>query len=190
MKDSKKPNQTQLSRRGFLRGQFFKADASSQETTEKKVQTSTIRTSDIPLLRPPHALDEAHFLSECDACGACINACPHQALRASTAAQTPHFVMEEVPCHLCEDMPCVNACPTNALGLQQELHIGRAFLKVMNCLASLETFCTVCLERCPIEGAIILERGKPKIMANQCVGCGQCVYRCPAPSPALIVLPQ
>ena len=48
------------------------------------------------------------------------------------------------------------------------------------CLAT-TTFCSVCVERCPIEGAIVVTDGRPQVVANRCDGCGNCIAACPAP---------
>lgn len=47
------------------------------------------------------------------------------------------------------------------------------------------SFCSVCAERCPVEGAIVIELGRPRIVETACDGCGQCLKVCPAPRPAL-----
>ncbi len=52
------------------------------------------------------------------------------------------------------------------------------------CLAY-SSFCSVCVERCPVEGAIVVELGRPRIVETTCDGCGRCVQVCPAPRPAL-----
>lgn len=48
------------------------------------------------------------------------------------------------------------------------------------CLAT-TSFCSVCVERCPVEGAIVVELGRPRVDAARCDGCGRCIAACPAP---------
>jgi Na+-translocating ferredoxin:NAD+ oxidoreductase RNF subunit RnfB len=48
--------------------------------------------------------------------------------------------------------------------------------------------CRVCVEHCPIPGAIAVERGRPTVQASLCDGCGRCVVPCPAPRPAILLL--
>jgi len=43
------------------------------------------------------------------------------------------------------------------------------------------TSCAVCEERCPLEGAVIRDGGRPRIDPEVCDGCGLCVPGCPAP---------
>jgi Pyruvate/2-oxoacid:ferredoxin oxidoreductase delta subunit len=49
------------------------------------------------------------------------------------------------------------------------------------CLAWQGSFCSTCSERCPVEGAIAVELGRPRVVESQCNGCGLCVQVCPAP---------
>ena len=48
------------------------------------------------------------------------------------------------------------------------------------CLAT-TSFCSVCVERCPVAGAIVVELGRPRVDVAHCDGCGHCVAACPAP---------
>ena len=72
------------------------------------------------LLRPPGALSELAFLTACTRCDKCIAACPQGSLaRAQTSAGlamgTPQLVPREMPCFLCESLPCVDVCTEKAL---------------------------------------------------------------------------
>lgn len=58
------------------------------------------------------------------------------------------------------------------------------------CLAWQGSFCSTCSERCPVEGAISVELGRPRVEASRCNGCGLCVQVCPAPLNALEFLPS
>ncbi|MFE8596886.1 4Fe-4S binding protein [Archangium violaceum] len=57
------------------------------------------------------------------------------------------------------------------------------------CLAWQGSFCGTCSERCPVEGAIVIESGRPSVVEARCNGCGLCVRACPAPLNALELLP-
>lgn len=57
------------------------------------------------------------------------------------------------------------------------------------CLAWQGSFCTTCVERCPVEGAILVEAGRPRVVAERCDGCGTCVRVCPAPINAFELRP-
>lgn len=67
-------------------------------------------------LRPPAALDETEFLSACVRCGLCVEACPYDTLKLArlfdpVTTGTPYFKARAVPCEMCDDIPCVVACP-------------------------------------------------------------------------------
>ena len=70
-------------------------------------------------LRPPGALAEHDFLGACVRCGLCVRDCPYDTLKLGrlgegVASGTPYFEARQVPCEMCEDIPCVKACPTGA----------------------------------------------------------------------------
>lgn len=56
------------------------------------------------------------------------------------------------------------------------------------CLAWQGSFCSVCLERCPIPGAIATEMGKPRVVPDLCTGCKVCHDVCPAPKNAVFLV--
>lgn len=58
------------------------------------------------------------------------------------------------------------------------------------CLAYQKSFCSTCIERCPIEGAIILRDNLPMVNANLCDGCGICHQLCPASRNAILMMPK
>lgn len=57
------------------------------------------------------------------------------------------------------------------------------------CLAY-RSICSVCVERCPVPGAIVTERGIPRVEATACTGCGVCAQVCPAPRNAILQVPR
>ncbi|MGK3993035.1 4Fe-4S dicluster domain-containing protein [Sorangium sp. So ce1024] len=57
------------------------------------------------------------------------------------------------------------------------------------CIAR-ESFCSACVERCPAEGALVMELGRPKVDEERCTGCGRCVEVCPAPERGFTVVPR
>jgi Pyruvate/2-oxoacid:ferredoxin oxidoreductase delta subunit len=57
------------------------------------------------------------------------------------------------------------------------------------CLAA-TTSCSVCVERCPVPGAIAVADHRPRVVAARCTGCGICIQRCPAPVLAFELEPR
>ncbi|MEQ8350208.1 MAG: 4Fe-4S binding protein [Leptospiraceae bacterium] len=139
------------------------------------------------LPRPPGALpDPAEFNKACTACGDCIVACPYGAIFTIPDVYGPVLDPNHLACHLCEDYPCIEACPDSALLPLEEGSLpgfGLAELHQDACLNEHrkkgQKKCKECYEQCPVENAIIYDtRGLPDIQ-EQCTGCGLCVEHCP-----------
>lgn len=168
-------------------------------------------------IRPPAALSEKEFLKTCIKCGLCVNDCPYDTLSLAQigdgkATGTPYFTPRETPCYMCEDIPCVKACPTDALDeklvtTNNELDInksqmGVAILDEKNCVAFWGIRCDVCYRACPLLGKAIdlkYERNdrtgkhaffKPVVDSDHCTGCGLCENACITKKPSIIVLPR
>ncbi|QGX96988.1 ferredoxin-type protein NapG [Roseovarius faecimaris] len=164
-------------------------------------------------LRPPGALPEEDFLAACIRCGLCVRDCPYDTLvlaelgEDGPATGTPYFTARDVPCEMCDDIPCVAACPTGALDPAldniDDAKMGIAVLVDQeNCLNVLGLRCDVCYRVCPvIDEAITLELSHnersghhaiflPVVHADRCTGCGMCEKSCVLPEAAIKVLPQ
>ncbi|MFT3954664.1 MAG: ferredoxin-type protein NapG [Piscinibacter sp.] len=167
-------------------------------------------------LRPPGALPEDLFLGACVRCGLCVRDCPPQNLKLSTwgdglardvAIGTPYFEARQIPCEMCEQIPCVKACPTGALDPAltdiEQARMGVAVLiDQENCLNFLGLRCDVCYRVCPvIDKAITLEKVSnprsdrhamllPTVHAQACTGCGKCEKSCVLEQAAIKVLPM
>lgn len=59
-----------------------------------------------------------------------------------------------------------------------------------HCLAYQGTSCTTCVEHCPIDGALLLEKGLPRVVPAICTGCRLCQEACPAPQEAIRIVPR
>jgi len=163
-------------------------------------------------LRPPGALAEDQFAAACVRCGLCVRDCPFDILKLATpeepvATGTPYFTARNIPCEMCEDIPCVVACPTGALNHDlKNIDDARMGLAVLidqeNCLNFQGLRCDVCFRICPaIDKAITLEMQHnvrsgmhamfiPTVHADACTGCGKCEKACVLEKAAIKVLPQ
>ena len=162
-------------------------------------------------IRPPGALPEDDFLAACVRCGLCVRDCPYKTLKLAelgdnVATGTPYFEARDIPCEMCEDIPCVVACPTGALD-RSLTDIGKAKMGLAvlidqeNCLNFLGLRCDVCYRVCPvIDKAITLERMHnprsdrhamllPTVHSEYCTGCGKCEKSCVLEEAAIKVLP-
>ena len=162
-------------------------------------------------LRPPGALPEKDFLAACVRCGLCVRDCPYDTLKLADwadgpAVGTPFFQARNIPCEMCDTIPCVKACPTGAL--QHALtDIAKAKMGVAvitsreTCLNLQGLRCDVCYRVCPvIDKAITLEVShnarttkhaifEPVVHAEHCTGCGKCEKSCVLTESAIKVLP-
>src|SRR5690606_23198278 len=143
-----------VSRRDLLLGRLFGGDAPAKASA-----TSARYAKAFPVLRPPGAVEEEAFLSGCTKCEACIEACPHQAIvqapiRFRRAGGTPMIDPVQQPCWMCADYPCIAACEPGVLRFDLPQRMGEARIDTITCLAHQGSFCTVCSEQCPVEGAI------------------------------------
>ena len=162
-------------------------------------------------VRPPGALPEERFLGACLRCGQCVRSCPYDVLRLARLGDeiptgTPYFIARENPCRMCEDIPCMKACPSGALSKSlPTIYESRMGLAVLldheNCLNHLGLRCDVCYRVCPlIDEAITLDllvnrrSGVhtlfiPVVHSKHCTGCGMCEHSCVLENAAIKVLP-
>jgi len=184
------------------------------------------------VLRPPGAIKEDDFLTACIKCGLCAEACQNRdtnidrvtglakegTLKMAKGGDhkligTPYFIPTDVPCYMCEDIPCVPVCPSGALNQasvsneSDELDINKARMGLAvvhkeSCIAFWGIQCDACYRACPLLGeAITIEMhrnertGKhtfmlPIVNDNACTGCGLCEIACVTEKPAIFVLPN
>jgi Na+-translocating ferredoxin:NAD+ oxidoreductase RNF subunit RnfB len=73
----------------------------------------------------------------------------------------------------------------------QEHDVPRvALVHAQACLGSALQVCTSCVERCGARRALRMQGLTPVVDADCCTGCGECVEVCPAPVPALRLVPK
>jgi ferredoxin-type protein NapG len=201
------------SRRRFLRDAVRTAVGVGAATSILALQSEQSKASGgsgVPV-RPPGALGEDEFLSACLRCGLCVQACPYDTLKLATmlspvATGTPYFTARQIPCEMCEDIPCVVACPSGALDPQltdiTEARMGTAVLiDHETCLNWQGLRCDVCYRICPlIDEAITLEpvhnqrtgvhaKFIPTVHSDTCTGCGKCEEACVLEESAIKVVP-
>jgi len=148
-------------------------------------------------IRPPGALRiDAEFLSACERCHKCAEACPFDVIQqlspaAGAAEGTPFLMPESQPCHWCPGMDCIHACPSGALlfGENEKVSpIARAVIHLDLCLVSQGVLCDTCAVRCPTDIKAIRMRGRfPVLDGDRCTGCGLCAYHCEAESAAISI---
>ena len=169
------------------------------------------------ILRPPAAIDEKDFVARCIKCGLCVENCPYDTLMLAKPGShkpigTPYFIPRDIPCYMCDDIPCVPVCPSGALdeklvtNKDNELDVnksrmGLAVVDMESCIAFWGIQCDACHRACPVmDEAITLEykrnerTGKhafliPVVHSDACTGCGKCERACVTEKPAIFILP-
>ncbi len=130
--------------------------------------------SDPLILHPSGALPEDEFIKKCIKC---VEGCPYDVLYLAKPGDnkplgTPYFIPRINPCRMCENIPCVPPCPTEALDIKtvssikdgkEVLDINKARMGVAvvdheNCIAFWGIQCDTCYRACPLlDKAITLE---------------------------------
>ncbi len=167
-------------------------------------------------IRPPAALSEKEFLSKCLRCGLCAEACPFDTLKLASfcdsgiANGTPFFIPREIPCYMCEDIPCVVACPSDALdkslvSKDDKLNIksakmGVAVIDAERCIAYAGIQCDACVRNCPVmDKALRIDYRHnnrtekhallvPVVDSDHCTGCGKCEFACVTKKAAISIV--
>lgn len=205
------PDKTSASRRRFLTRLAGSISGVALLGTGLVIYSQQARSLPATALRPPGALDENDFLGACVRCGLCVRDCPYDTLKLAQLGDdvitgTPYFNARDIPCEMCDDIPCVKACPTGALDKElTNIDDSRMGLAVLidqeSCLNFLGLRCDVCFRICPlINKAITLEprhnprTGKhtlfiPVVHSEACTGCGKCEKACVLPEAAIKVFP-
>ncbi|MCB1901937.1 MauM/NapG family ferredoxin-type protein [Cognatazoarcus halotolerans] len=160
-------------------------------------------------IRPPGALAEEDFAAACVRCGLCVQACPFDILELAPLGRavplgTPYFVARQAPCEMCADIPCVAACPTEALSKAldhiEDARMGIAVFTGADTCYAVTGFaeCRACFMACPLRGrAITMERRhsesrgyfQPTVHPDACTGCGKCEHACATVEASIKVLP-
>ncbi|MBS4016991.1 MAG: ferredoxin-type protein NapG [Dechloromonas sp.] len=200
-----------LARRKFLNGIAAAAGGGALLSLVPLLAARPAGANPAQALRPPGALNEPDFLAACVRCGLCVRDCPYDTLvlapvGGEVTGGTPYFKARSIPCEMCEDIPCVKACPTGALNPKlTDIHDARMGLAVLSdhetCLNYLGLRCDVCYRVCPvIDKAITLESMHnprsdrhalllPTVHSDHCTGCGKCEAACVLPEAAIKVMP-
>jgi len=174
---------SQYGRRDFLKDSVVSVAkaaqefAKQQEIVPEQPAPPPVRTD---WLRPPGAADEALFLERCTKCGDCAKACPYGSIRFHPQNGTPVIFAAKMPCYLCEDVPCIAACATEALLPVEgrgQIRMGLATVSHQICTAG--QGCHACASRCPTDAlSMDFDRQRLVVTTERCVGCGLCEQVC------------
>lgn len=131
-------------------------------------------------LRPPGSTEEQLFLTRCTKCNDCVAACPPGAIKAHPTDGTPVLFADQSPCLLCEDVPCIAACATEALLPVERINdVRMGIASVSQRLCTAGQGCHACVSKCPTD-ALVMDFASLhlSVVKEACVGCGMCEMVC------------
>lgn len=170
-------------RRDFFKDSVVSVAKAAQEFIKEKdapVAKQAAPPSRTDWLRPPGAVAESLFLERCTRCADCAKACPYGTISFDQRNGTPVIFPDQVPCHLCEDFPCIAACGTDALlpvQGRQDVRMGVAVVSHRLCTAS--QGCHACVGQCPANALEMdFDTLRLTVLTERCVGCGMCEQIC------------
>lgn len=169
-------------RRDFLKDSVLSVAKAAQEFSR---QAEAVPEKPAPALRtdwlrPPGAVEESLFLDRCTKCSDCGKACPHGSIQFHQQQGTPIIFADQAPCHLCDDLPCIAACATEALlppANVGAVRMGTAMVNHGLCTAG--QGCHACVSKCPMEVlSMDFDSQRLMVFSQRCVGCGLCEHIC------------
>ena len=116
-------------------------------------------------------------------------------MEGSPDRQLPAIAPSLKACVLCEELPCIAACPDGALilpeGGPERVRIGIAKVDPRRCVTFRGQQCDRCYQACPYpDRAIMMIGTRPLVGSGACTGCGLCEFACPEEPKAITIVAE
>lgn len=193
--NSAKDDITSESRKSFIRNGLVSGAAIGVGMIfpDSVVRALSTENQNYPI--PPGGMNQRRFSKRCTSCGLCAGRCPTGVIRPAVFEKGVTGLMQPVldftkgycvyECSLCSEI-----CPTGAIKAvskeeKKKLSIGYAVFDEQKCIVYRNgTSCGACAEVCPTHAVTMVKFRKglmiPVVEESLCIGCGACVFRCPA----------
>lgn len=193
----KKGGEVDLERRDFLRGGFFRRALSER----REAQDEPLKERDIggeaapPDSAPPRQRVKPQppvhkpKISAADAALSDEERVLLAQARARAMLGVVREPQEQRPFDIMSLIDMLDRPKKRAEAAKEAARAKVARIEQSQCLAYQSSFCTVCVERCPVPGAVLVREHRPQIQADLCTGCAECQRVCPAPINAIILEP-
>lgn len=161
--------ETDLSRRGFLRGEFFTS-----------LQSQTVKQQRFNGIRPPWAVENTVFTEGCTRCGDCISVC-ETGIIVKGDGSFPEIRFAEGECTFCRK--CVDICRQPVFRVAEELPWSHKIEITDSCLSRNQTECRICEDSCEMRAIrfkpMLGKTAQINLNPDSCNGCGACIRACP-----------
>ena len=126
-------------------------------------------------------------LEKCTGCQMCMLVCSASHVGKFNPSESRINVEDVFPepgefkfnyCIHCDEHPCVEACPVEAIKLNEKL--GTYYVDKELCTA-----CGTCVAQCPV-GALSMNEDLPQVAVDICIACFCCQEICPEKAIALV----
>jgi len=122
------------------------------------------------------------YTYRCTGCRSCMlicsfvhtNACSYHGSRIKIISNEARGAFKPVLCRFCEDPPCINVCPEEALSKNPET----GAIKVNSGLCN---GCQACINACPFEAMFLEQESQKVFTCDLCQGDPECVKICQLP---------
>ncbi|QLD33385.1 ferredoxin-type protein NapF [Mannheimia varigena] len=157
-----------ISRRGLFRSLFSGGKKAQAESAAELLKRSAAR--------PPFAVAEPLFLTQCNGCGDCVSACPYGLIWLKEGKAS--LEIDFSACDLCGK--CAEVCSTEALALNVPPDTALRPSIDFSCVRQHNQSCLFCETACkPNALSFNSTTRKMQLDNEKCNGCGECKTACP-----------